>query len=191
MVPGWDLPMKETHVWFERWKQRGRHYYLQAGTAICAARQVKRSEVAQSGPTLCDPIDCSLQGSSVHGIFQARILNWVTIPFSRVSSQPRDQTRVSCVAGRWATREARSKTRVYSNFPVASRIWPTFQLKQTVGASQWFSRVVTASRKMLKNHQTWCFMLKSWASVPLTSVSSPTVLLQQFCCHSSSCHINP
>ena len=188
MVPGWDLPMKETHVWFERWKQRGRHYYLRQVQPYVQQdkwREVKSLSRVQLFAT------CSLQGSSVHGIFQARVLEWVAISFSRGSSQARDQTQVARIAGRWATREARSKTRVYSNFPVASRIWPTFQLKQTVGASQWFSRVVTASRKMLKNHQTWCFMLKSWASVPLTSVSSPTVLLQQFCCHSSSCHINP
>ena len=46
--------------------------------------------VAQSCLTLCDPMDYSLPGSSVHGILQARILEWVAIPFSRVSSQPRD-----------------------------------------------------------------------------------------------------
>ena len=49
-------------------------------------------EVAQSCLTLCDPVDCSPPGSSVHGILQARILEWVTISFSRESSQPRDQT---------------------------------------------------------------------------------------------------
>ena len=43
----------------------------------------KESEVTQSYPTLCDPMDCSLPGSSVHGIFQARILEWVAISFSR------------------------------------------------------------------------------------------------------------
>ena len=66
--------------------------------------------VAQSCPTLCDPMDCSPPGSSVHGILQARILEWVAISFSRGSSLPRDQTRVSCIAGRFftngATREA-------------------------------------------------------------------------------------
>ena len=68
------------------------------------------SEIAQSCLTLCDPMDCSLPGSSIHGILQARILEWVAIAFSRRSSQPRDQTRVSCIAGRrfnlWATRKA-------------------------------------------------------------------------------------
>ena len=58
------------------------------------------SEVAQSCPTLCDPVDCSLPGSSLHGILQARILEWVAISFSRGSSQPRNQTWVSRIAGR-------------------------------------------------------------------------------------------
>ena len=49
---------------------------------------------------LCDPMDCSLPGSSVHGILQARILEWVAISFSRGSSQPRDQTWVSHIGGR-------------------------------------------------------------------------------------------
>ena len=66
--------------------------------------------VAQSCLTPCDPRDCSSPGSLVHGIFQARILEWVAIFFSRVFSQPRDRTQVSCIAGRfltvWATREA-------------------------------------------------------------------------------------
>ena len=53
---------------------------------------------AQLYPTLCDPMDCSLPGSSVHGIFQARILEWVAISFSRGPSQPRDPTQVACVS---------------------------------------------------------------------------------------------
>ena len=62
-------------------------------------------KVAQSCLTLCDPMDYT-----VHGILQARILEWVAFPFSRASSQPRDQTQVSRIAGgfftSWATREA-------------------------------------------------------------------------------------
>ena len=72
--------------------------------------EVKWSEVAQSYLTLCNAMDCSLPCSSVHGIFQARVQKWVAISFSRVSSQPRDQTWVSRIVGRrftiWATREA-------------------------------------------------------------------------------------
>ena len=57
-------------------------------------------EVAQSCPTLCDLVDCSLPGSSVHGIFQARVLEWAATSFSRRSSPPRDRTRVSRIVGR-------------------------------------------------------------------------------------------
>ena len=57
-------------------------------------------EVAQPCPTLCDPVDCSLPGFSIHGILQARILEWVTISFSRGYSWPRDLTQVSRIGGR-------------------------------------------------------------------------------------------
>ena len=59
--------------------------------------------VAQLYPTLCDPMNCSPSGSSVCGILQPRILEWVAICFSRGSSWPRDWTQVSCVScfGRW------------------------------------------------------------------------------------------
>ena len=55
--------------------------------------------VTQSPPTLCDCVDYSPPGSSVHEIFQASILEWVAIPFSRGSSQPRDWIQVSCIVG--------------------------------------------------------------------------------------------
>ena len=67
-------------------------------------------KVTQSCLTLCDPMDCSLPDSSVHGIIQARILQWVPVLFSRGCSWPRNWTRVYCIRGRffttWATREA-------------------------------------------------------------------------------------
>ena len=66
--------------------------------------------ITQLRLTLCDPKDCSPPGSFVHGIFQARILEWVAISFSRGSSWARDQIQVSCVGkwilNHWATREA-------------------------------------------------------------------------------------
>ena len=69
----------------------------------------------QSCPALSGPIDCSLPGFSVHGILQARILEWVAMPSSRRSSWPRDWTPVSSIAGRfftvWATREATQEGR--------------------------------------------------------------------------------
>ena len=55
----------------------------------------------RSCPTLCNCMDCSLPGSSVPGILQAGILKWVAMPSSRGSSQPRDRTQVSCIAGRF------------------------------------------------------------------------------------------
>ena len=59
--------------------------------------------VTQSCLTLCDPLEYSLPGSSVLGILQARILEWVAIPFPRGSPQPRGQTQVSCMAGGFFT----------------------------------------------------------------------------------------
>ena len=66
--------------------------------------------VTQPCLTLCNPMDSTLSGSSVYGILQARILEWVAIPFSRGSSWPRDRTWVSWIAGGfftiWAIKEA-------------------------------------------------------------------------------------
>ena len=82
----WDSPGKNTGV--------GCHFLLQW------MKVKSEREVAQSCLTLCDPMDCSLPGSSVHGILQARTLEWVAISFSRGSSRPRDRTQVSYNAGR-------------------------------------------------------------------------------------------
>ena len=77
------------------------------------SRLESERKVAQSCPTLCNSMDCSLPGSSLHGILQARVLEWVAISFSWGSSWPRDQTQVSRIPGRhfnlWATREAQSR----------------------------------------------------------------------------------
>ena len=71
----------------------------------CMQSEWSEVKVSQSYSTLCDPMDYT-----VHGILQARILEWVAFPFPRGSSQPRDQTQVSPLAGEfftsWATREA-------------------------------------------------------------------------------------
>jgi len=61
------------------------------------------TKLLPSYPTLCDPMDCSLPVSSVHGISQPRILEWVAMPSSRGSSRPRDRTRISCIGGRFFT----------------------------------------------------------------------------------------
>ena len=69
------------------------------------------NEVAQSFPTLCDPMDCSLPGSSVHGMFQARTLEWVAIAFSNPNLQPRDWIQVSHIVGRRSTSWATGKSK--------------------------------------------------------------------------------
>ena len=90
-------------------------------------------EVAQSCPTLCDPIDCSPPGSFLHGILQARILEWVAISFSRESSRPRDRTQVFCIVDRrftvWATRElySRSLLVIYFIYSSVYMLIPIFQ----------------------------------------------------------------
>ena len=89
--PGYQHPPLEWYI----------HYILVCG--VCS--------VAQSCPTLCNPVDCSQPGSSVHGSFPLRILEWVTISFSRGSSRPRDRTCVSCLADRLFTTEPPGKPR--------------------------------------------------------------------------------
>ena len=90
--------------------------------------------VTQSWLTLCNPMDCSPPGSSVHGILQARILEWVASPFSRGSSWPRGRTRVCHIAGRfftvWATRETKSIKPV-SNSHLNSNWRVSFTVKRT------------------------------------------------------------
>ena len=85
---------------------------IQQATPLCFPSPPKC--LSLNGVQLGDPKDCSPPGSSVHGTHQARILEWVAIPFSRGSSWPRDQIQVSCVAGRfftiWATWEAHRNT---------------------------------------------------------------------------------
>ena len=75
----------------------------------CFSIPLSESEVTQSCLTLCGPMDCSLPGSSVHGIFQVRVLEWVAISFSRGSSWSKDWTRVSSIVDWhftvWAPRE--------------------------------------------------------------------------------------
>ena len=105
-------------------KWHSRHRYI--GSYIYVFPMYESVElVAQSCLTLCDSMDCIRPGSSVHGILQARILEWVAIPFSRGSSPHRDRTWFSHIAGRfftiWTTRE------VYYTFPYICThvcVWP-------------------------------------------------------------------
>ena len=82
--------------------------------------------VAQSCPTLCDPLDCSPPGPSVHKICQARTLEWRAIPFLRGTSWSRDQIQVSHITGRfftiWATREASTLAHQFSSVQSLSHV---------------------------------------------------------------------
>ena len=96
---------------------------------------------AQSYPTLCDSMNCSPPGSSVHGVLQARILEWITMPSSRGSSRPRDRTGISCVsctAGgfstHWATWEAHTNLWKLELAPVVVfiKLWIDFNQEKLV-----------------------------------------------------------
>ena len=101
-----SLPLLPISVWFLLYIFSHR-FFSEWFQSLCISEV---SEVAQSCLTLCNPIDCGLPGSSIHGIFQGRVLGWVAIAFSTGSSRPRDRTQVPCIVGRrftiWATREA-------------------------------------------------------------------------------------
>ena len=111
------------------------HGILQARSlewvAISFSNACLHATSLQSCPTLCDPMDRNPPGSSVHGILQVRILEQVTISSSRGSSQPRDQTPVSCIAGRFFTSEVGIKPQLNS-------------------------RVREVLRKRIENHFTSC-----------------------------------
>ena len=107
-LPDLRLPCLANH-WDPSWVCQLKIFSQPKSWEFCFIESEKESEVAQSCLTLCDPIDCSLPGSSVHGIFQTIVLEWIAISFSRGSSQPRAWTQVSRIVDRyftvWATRE--------------------------------------------------------------------------------------
>ena len=109
--------------------------------------------VTQSCLSLCDPIDCSLPGSSVHEIFQARVLEWAAISFSRGSSQPRDGTWVSHIAGRhftvWATREAPLQLKGLSK----SSPTPQFKSINSLALSLLYGPTLTSVHDYWENHR--------------------------------------
>ena len=110
--------------------------------------------MCQSCPTLCDPVNCGLPGSSIHGTLQARILECIAISFSRGSSPSRDQNQVSRIAGRcfnlWATREAHI-------IHVKNIIW-------YLSFSVWFTSLsIIISRSKQKGWKSsLCFQLFRW-----------------------------
>ena len=155
--------------------------------------------VAQSCPTLCDPMGCSLLGSSVHGSSQARILEWVAVPFSRGSSWPRVWTQVSHTVGRfftvWATREAPDNLRVlpkellfqlcfFTRWVISKAIDPdeTFladgewAVPSLNSARPQHVMAVTWSSELLRN-MCWCwsFMIRAYVGVATTCCPGDTL----------------
>ena len=81
-----------------KWTSNGGYKKKKSSSSSFRELKMTLGSVAQSHPTLCGPMDCSLPGSSIHGIFQARMLAWVAISFSRGCSRPRDRMHISCVS---------------------------------------------------------------------------------------------
>ena len=131
---------------------------------LCSSSlQMKWSEVAQSCPTPCDPMHCSLSGFSVHGIFQARVLEWVAISFSRGSSRPRDRTQVSCIAGRhftlWATRDTPNSHSVksLSHVRLFATAWTAAcQASVSITHSRGLLKLMSIESVMPSNHLILC-----------------------------------
>ena len=120
--------------------------------------KVKKAKVlvAQSCPTLCDSMDCSQPGFSVHGILQARILDWVAIPFSRGYSWHRDQTLVSCIVGRVFTIWATIRIRVIPNSSSQTEPWPSpRQLEATEPGPRWWEPLRLNDRNVAPPLAMW------------------------------------
>ena len=119
---------------------------------ICTLGLYVCAESLQSCLTLCNPIDCSLPGSSVHGILQARTLEWVAMPSSRGSSWPRDWTCISCISC------------------IASRFFTTEPRKLLGLSDQLLSRVRLFATPWIAAHQASLSMTTYWSSPKLMSI---------------------
>ena len=154
-ILAWRIPWTEEPGWIQSvGSLRVRHDWTTKHSRALSGRRADRwgasdlhffgkpfmkeeSEVAQSCLTVCVPVECSLPGSTIHGILQSRTLEWVAIPSSRGSSRPRDWTQVSCTAGRrftvWATREAHCERHTNEGMGYSS------EKEEFGGCIRWFS----------------------------------------------------
>ena len=137
---------------------------------VGSGTRLKVTVLAQLCPTLWDPMDCSLPGSSVHGISQARILEWVAIPFSRGSSWPRDQTQVSGTVGRfltvWNTREAHAWVQIQTS-PIIS--WIMF-----LNYSNFLCVGFITYKMAIKRHLLWKHVMRiKWVTYMACSHPAP------------------
>ena len=141
-------------------------------------------KVSQSCPTLCDPTDYT-----VHGIPQARILEWVAVPFCRGSSQPRDRAQVSHIAGgfftSWASRETLPSSCVFpvTQPPVWGAGFGTCQgwfLYSPIVSILWLWRLTFFLRESLKD--SFCLVIKKWPFLVCTHQRRPARFKWFSCC---------
>ena len=130
-----------------------------------------------SCPTLCDPMDRSPPSSSVHGILQARILQWVAVPSPRGSSRPRGRTRISCVAGRFFSAELLGKPPLHQE-PALAFFKQRFCHVSHIRSQNTAGVLATQTSKSCKTHRKvfFCFqpagaLLRVGASEGTASVS--------------------
>ena len=151
-----------------RKKPQRKNWQLKSESVLCLLTRLcsiilKWSEVAQSCPTLCNPMHCSLPGSSVHGTLQARILEWVAIFFSRGPSWLRDWTLMSCLMHL----KASSLPLVPSGKPQISicllKSYPTYFLKAgcflfCLFIQNWYQGSLAMNFMTLSGSRRWRFM---------------------------------
>ena len=151
----WDSPGKNTGVGFQ--------FLLQC------MKMKSESEVSQSCLTLSNPVDCSPRGSAIHGIFQARVLEWVAISFSRGSSRPEDWTQISRIGGRrftiWATKEVLFSSVQFSHSVVSDSLRPHESQHARPHCPSPTPRVHSDSRPLSQ----WCHPAISSSVVPFSS----------------------
>ena len=149
------------------WFSKVLHLHITSKVNVCHHMSLLKLKVPQSCPTLCDPMDSSLPGSSDHGILQLRILEWVAIPFSRGSSRWRDWTWVSCIASRfftiWATRIS-----YFQGF----RVITVFKLNQAKEAS-WLASTLISD---FQPPELWGIKVYCLLATSLFCCNSPNLL---------------
>ena len=138
--------------------------------------------IAQLWLTLLDPMDCNLPGSSVHGILQARILEWATIPFSKETSWPKDQAQVSYIADGlftiWATSLYPQKTTILKDTCTPVFILALFTIARTCkwsryqSTDEWIKKLWYICSGMLFSH--W----KEWIWVDSSEVDELEIVTQ-------------
>ena len=151
----------------------------------------------QSCPTLCNPMDCRPPGSSVHGLLQPRVLEWVDISSSKGSSRPWDRTSVSCIsctAGRFFTTEPQGKPRIPCNWfqkvqhiNTETHFWhkgyesiffspllSSFFFLKKKDNTMWFQNASPCLETNLPHHSAWSPNFLGWGSRPGWHSPSPT-----------------